>query len=59
MKELTFDEYELLSDNEKIKYHREMFPEKRSNEDILKDLDEVTESILKKINQRKSLRIVE
>ena len=52
MKDLTFDEYELLSDDEKMKYHKE-FPNKRTNAETLKDLDELSESILKKIIRNK------
>lgn len=55
--DLSLEEYESLSDDEKTKYHKEMFCEKTSNEDTLKELDEVSESILKKINQNKSLCI--
>ncbi len=52
MKDLTFDEYELLSDDEKIKYVEEM----RSNgkmrpfDDILKDLEELNENLRKDLD---------
>ncbi len=46
--DLSFDEYESLSDDEKMKYHEKMFPEKRSIEDISKDLKEVIENLRKK-----------
>jgi hypothetical protein len=58
MKELTFDEYELLSDDEKMKYVREMYGES-TIEDVLKELKEVTESLRKKRIQRESFLINE